>query len=73
MKELDKILSEFIHIDYGIDCLLEIMKALEEQAESKESREMENILYILNRNFAGFQKEMQINIEKLDKYIMRNR
>ncbi len=73
MNELDYLLGAFVDVDYGFRCLLEVMEALEEQAETKETRDMENLLYISNKIIGNLQEELQENIEKLDKYIMQHR
>ena len=41
MREIDYILNDFVEAEYLIICLLQVIDALCEQAESKESREME--------------------------------
>lgn len=71
MREIDYILNEFVEAEYSIMCLLQVMDALCEQAESKESREMENTLFIIKKVLTTSQKELQECIEKLDKYIIK--
>jgi hypothetical protein len=73
MEKLDKVLSGLIEVDYILECWLEIMSVLEVHASNEESREIENLLYLLNKNFGNLQKDLQSNIETLDKYIMANR
>ena len=50
MREIDYILNDFVEAEYLIICLLQVIDALCEQAESKESREMENPLFIIIQN-----------------------
>lgn len=73
MKELDEILKGLTDVDYGYRCLMQIIEVLEEQASNEGEIVVEQNLYIISKNIRTFQQELQGNIERLDKYIMRSR
>ena len=72
MERLELLVSDFSEVEYGINALLEILKALEEFYDMEYQKELKANLNVIIRQLDSLSKDLKLDIEKLDMWMMEN-
>ena len=72
MKQLEVLISDFVEVEYGIHALLVVLKTLEEIYDMEYQKELKANLTVIIRQLDSLSKDLKIDIEKLDEWMLEN-
>ena len=72
MKQLEGLISDFVEVEYGIHALLVVLKTLEEIYDMEYQKELKANLTVIIRQLDSLSKDLKIDIEKLDEWMLEN-
>ena len=72
MERLELLVSDFSEVEYGINALLEVLRALEEFYDMEYQKELRANLKVIIRQLDSLSEDLNRNIEKLDMWMLEN-
>ncbi|MCI5524780.1 MAG: hypothetical protein MR381_01660 [Dorea sp.] len=71
MEELNRIMSDFVEVEYGLISLSTVLAALEEAYDFDDKKELRENILVIKRQIDSLQEELSEYITKLDIYIIK--
>lgn len=71
MEELDFLLSDFADVEYGIDALLVVLRALEEMYDMEREEALKANLTVIMRQLDSLREDLREDITNLDLWMLK--
>lgn len=73
MEELDLLLSDFADVEYGIESLLVVLRALEEIYDMEREEALKANLTVIIRQLDSLKEDLREDITNLDLWMMKTK
>lgn len=73
MEELDLLLSDFAEVEYGIESLLVVLRALEEIYDMEREEALKANLTVIIRQLDSLREDLREDITNLDLWMMKTK
>lgn len=73
MEELDLLLSDFADVEYGIESLLVVLRALEEIYDMEREEALKANLTVIIRQLDSLREDLREDITNLDLWMMKTK
>lgn len=71
MEELDLLLSDFVDVEYGIEALLVVLRALEEMYDMEREEVVKANLTVIIRQLDSLREDLREDITSLDLWMLK--
>ena len=71
MEELDLLLSDFVDVEYGIESLLVVLRALEEMYDMEREEALKANLTVIIRQLDSLREDLREDITNLDLWMLK--
>lgn len=73
MEELDLLLSDFADVEYGIESLLVVLRALEEMYDMEREEALKANLTVIIRQLDSLREDLREDITNLDLWMLKTK